>query len=45
MHKKEKNGKSRERKTFQHISQKRPPFVELKGAKEFRSSLELRYRS
>ena len=38
-------GKSRERKTLQHISSKRPPFVELKGAKENRSSLDLRYRS
>lgn len=30
---KERQGKSRERKTFQHISSKRPPFVELKGVK------------
>ncbi len=30
---------SRERKTLQHISSKRPPFVELKGVKELRNSL------
>jgi hypothetical protein len=27
------NGRNRERKTLQHISSKRPPFVELKGTK------------
>lgn len=42
---KDRQGKSRERKTFQHISSKRPPFVELKGVKELRNSFELRYRT
>jgi hypothetical protein len=40
----EREVKSRERKTFQHISSKRPPFVELKSAKQFRSSFDLKYR-
>jgi len=33
-----KDGRSRERKTLQHISSKRPPFVELKGIKDLRNS-------
>ena len=41
---KERDGRSRQRKTFQNISSKRPPFVELKGAKQFRSSFDLKYR-
>ena len=34
----EKQGKGKERKTLQHISSKKPPFLELKGAKEVRTS-------
>jgi hypothetical protein len=42
---KEPIGKNKERKTLQHMTNKRPPFVELKGMKDIRSSFELRYRT
>lgn len=38
-----KKGRSRQRKTLQHISSKRPPFVQFKGAKQSRSSFDLQY--
>lgn len=35
---KEWSGKNKERKTLQHMTSKRPPFVELRGVKDSRNS-------